>query len=211
LDDLYKEKVVDVFSMSTTLIDEIRYADVIAKQSSINKLFPTFDDRVKAVAGKGGVRLKQVRGDLWTFKVHSGTKDGVWYTNNVKFPNLEEDIRKYAKDKKLWNKDGTKVDLRKLAVEILFSTDVQLYCSCPAFLYYGAAYILTQRGAKYTKPENRPPKKRNPSELGAICKHGQLLLDVLPMYATTLSKYISQYYGDVIEDTENEVKGKKNV
>lgn len=160
---------MNIFDMSTTLIDEIRYADVLAKQSSINKLFPTFDDRVKAVAGKGGVRLKQVRGDLWTFKVHSGTKDGVWYTNNVKFPNLEEDIIKYAKDKKLWNKEGTKVDLRKLAVEILFSTDVQLYCSCPAFLYYGAAYILTQRGAKYTKPENRPPKKRNPSELGAMC------------------------------------------
>jgi hypothetical protein len=193
-------------------INEFSYSDVLRKQSDITKLFPTFKDRVKAVAGNGGVRLNNWRKDLWHFKINSGTKDNVRYDAYIKFLNLPQVLADKISDKNLWKTDMSGIDLRKIAIEVLYGTDIELFCSCPAFLYWGPAYILTRRHAKYSKPENRPPKERNPREHGAVCKHVQLLLDIFPMYTPTMAKHLNRFFRVELKELENKYKkgSKKN-
>jgi hypothetical protein len=138
--------------------------------------------------------------EVWHFKVPSGTKPGIKYDVYVRFRNLEEMIKKYAPDKRLWNKARTTVDLRLLASEIMNSIDIETDCACPADLYWGPEYIKTQRQAQYDHEENRPPDIRNPHQYGALCKHGQLVFEVLPMYLGTFASFLKEYWIDVIEN-----------
>ena len=191
-------------------LDEKDYGEIKAKQRSITSLFPTFYDRVKRVASKGGVRIagvdKKEQGDEWKFNVTSATRDGISYENVVKFRDIDSCIKQHALDKRTWKRDGSGVDYRLLASEVLYDCDMELLCTCPAFLYWGSAYILTQRQAKWTNPEDRRPKIRNPKEYGAMCKHMQLVFDVLPFYSQTMSKYIKAYYDSVVAQAEEEVR-----
>lgn len=183
------------------ILNELNYNGVMRKQASIGKLFPTFPQRVRDVAAQGGVTLVEKMPDTWHFKVPSSKGDGVKYDVYVRFVNLEEMLKKYSADKRLWNKAGTKVNYTLLASEVLNSVDIETDCACPADLYWGPEYIKTQRGAQYDHEENRPPKKRNPKEYGIICKHGELVFEVLPMYTTTFSEFLRLYWVDVIENS----------
>jgi hypothetical protein len=107
--------------------------------------------------------------------------------------------------KQLWAKDGKNVDVSKLAIELFRNMDVEIFCSCPAFSFWGPAYTLTQAGAKYTKPENRPPNIRNPRQDGCQCKHSSLLWKVLPMYTSTMAKWLNMYYLGFIGGAEQKV------
>ena len=50
--------------------------------------------------------------------------------------------------------------------------DAKVRCSCDDFNFGGMAYILTKhKGILPGREENRPPKTRNPDEIGALCKH----------------------------------------
>jgi hypothetical protein len=191
--------------MVNSIINEIAYGDVLAKQRSITSLFPTFHDRVKKVANNGGVRLEDVDEEEWKFRVHSSDKN-IWYQDMVRFKDIEDAIKHHVSNKKLWKKDGSGVDYRLLGTEVLYDCDMELYCSCPAFLYWGSAYILTKRLAKYTEPEDRRPKIRNPREYGAMCKHLQLVFNVLPFYTNTMSKYIKAYYDSTVKSMEKEIQ-----
>jgi len=185
-------------------IQELNYSGLKRKQGSITRLFPTFPDRVKDVGGRGGVRLVDQRLGLWHFKVHSGTKAGVWYDDYVKFKDVESLLEKLVKNRKLWKEDKSGVDLRKLAHEFLYKADLQVKCSCPAFQYWGPAYILSlgRYDAKYTDPENRPPRIRNPKQYGAYCKHLEAIMKVLPFYDSTMARYLNEHYGAVIKAYE---------
>lgn len=180
-------------------INELTYNQVLRKQQSITSLFPTFYDRVKKVGQSGGVSLSSQKGDVWHFKVASATHKGVKYDTYMRWVNMDRQIGEFIKDKRLWTKEGDTIDLRKLANEILYKADVEVYCSCPAFLYWGSSYILTQRRAKFTSPENRPPDERNPKQYGALCKHSQLLFDVLPFYVTSMAAYLNKAFGKQIQ------------
>jgi len=194
-------------SLVDSIIDEIKYSGLTRKQKTITNLFPQFPSRVKAIAGMGGLRLYKVEPDLWHFKVHSGTKDDVWYDDYVRFKNIDEILRKHIKDRNLWNKTGTHVLLPRLAREVLFDTDIQLSCSCPAQKFWGHDYILSlnKYNAKYGKPETRPPKIRNPRQYGAYCKHLQNVINVLPWYESTMAKYLKQFYLEDIRRYEQDV------
>jgi len=189
------------------IVDEATYADVKNKQRSVTSLFPQFYDRVKKVAGAGGVRVVDMKKGQWEFKVHSSDKP-IWYQDIVHFINIEDVIERNVLDKRLWKKGGSGVDLRYLAGEVLEEVDVKLFCSCPAFQYWGPAYILTKRNAKYTNPEDRRPRVRNPREYGSMCKHMQLVFDVLPFYTGTMSKFIKDFYMDIVAKAEKEVLGR---
>jgi len=56
------------------ILKEYNYTDVMRKQRSITKLFPSFYDRVKAVGNNGGIRMEEMLPETWRFKVQSGTK-----------------------------------------------------------------------------------------------------------------------------------------
>lgn len=48
--------------------------------------------------------------------------------------------------------------------------DVKVSCTCPD-MTYRFNYWASKYGYKYGKPETREPKKRNPDDVGAVCKH----------------------------------------
>jgi len=149
--------------------------------------------------------------DTWYFKIHSGTDDGVWYDAYLRWKDVTELLSNLVKDTRLWTKSKEHVDLRKLAKRFFHDADVQLKCSCPAFQYYGPAYILSlsRYDAKYTNPETRPPRIRNPKQYGAVCKHLQGLLNALPFYLGTMASWLKEHYAKQIAYLEEQAKKEK--
>ena len=189
-------------------LTEIGFAGLQRKQQTITKLFPSFPDRVKKIASAGGLRLKSTDEEKWTFKVHSGTQDDVWYDIYILFKNIPTTLEKLVMDRRLWVTDRSKVDMSKLAREFLNTADVQISCSCPADLYYGGHYIrsLGKYDAKYSDKELRSPKEKNPRQYGAYCKHLENVMKVLPFYATTASRWLANFYGDEMSEYEEKAK-----
>jgi hypothetical protein len=187
-------------------MDEATASQIQRKQKSINRLFPQFPERVKAIQDKGGLRLKNVEQDTWKWKIHSGTKKDVWYDAVVHFKNVEPLLRKLVADRRLWNKDRTKVNLNKLSREFMKRADIQLECSCPAQKYWGGDYVLSRPkyDAKYGDKEDRAPNIRNPKQYGAHCKHLQNLFKALPFYADTMAKWLNDFYPEMIGEVEKE-------
>jgi len=187
---------------------EATTTDLLRKQKSITKLFPEFPSRVKAIAGMGGIRLARTDVKNWFFKVHSGTKNGVWYENVLHFVNIVPELDRLIRNRKLWIKDRSRIDLNKLAHEFLRKINVRISCNCPAAQYWGPNYILSlsKYDAKYGDREGRPPKIRNPKKYGAYCKHMANVIKVLPFYKTTLAKWLTEFYDKDIKKFEEETK-----
>jgi hypothetical protein len=187
---------------------EYTVGNIHRKQKTITSLFPQFPSRVRGVADKGGVRLHDIDSNLWHFRVHSGTEDTLWYDCYIYFKNMEEIIRRTVMNRKMWTKDGRKIDLRKLASEMMNRSDLQISCNCPAFLYWGSDYILSRpkRDAKYGPPEHRRPKIRNPREYGSMCKHLDAMMKTYPFYRSTMAKYLHEFWGNIIAQIEEEAK-----
>jgi hypothetical protein len=194
-------------------LGEADVADLLRKQKSITRLFPKFYDRVKAVAAQGGIRLVATGRDrdnmgVWSFKVHSGTKSGVWYDVTLRFMDMLHVLNALIPNKKYWKVDGSGVDMRKIAPDVYNMVQIQTKCECPADLYWGKQYIRSKPkyDANVPPPEDRPPVVRNPHEYGAFCKHTQMLVNLLPMYNMTFAKFLAKYYGDTIMNLEKEAR-----
>lgn len=56
-------------------------------------------------------------------------------------------------------------------VRLAITGDVAISCSCPAFLYWGFDYIVSQLDSKAGPEQTIFPKVRNPKLLGCMCKH----------------------------------------
>lgn len=87
-------------------------------------------------------------------------------------------------------------------VRLAISGDVAVKCNCPAFVYWGFGYIVTQLSAgkdgetydpQWEMPINQAPglypgqewRRRNWQQKGTVCKHLYLVLEhVGPMYNT---------------------------
>lgn len=207
-------------------LEEASYDELVAKQEDITTLFPTFDDRVKKVASRGGVTMVSMEPAKWSFTVKSGTYDSSKpeqmkkekhpreYDCIINFSNLVDMITAIAaKDKAVWNNKHDKLNLQTLSRAIFYDSNLQLWCACPADLYWGGHYIRSQnpkaKGSKYTSPETRPPKVRNPSQHGAFCKHLQVLMDSLPFYISTMATFLKRHYMKEITAIENQVLGTK--
>lgn len=191
---------------------EATLSQIARKQKSITRLFPDFFTnpiKVKGVIDKGGLRMDGIEGDTWKFRIHSGSEEGKWYDANVRWKDLVSNLQRLVADRRNWNRAKTKVDLKKLAAQLFKFSDIELSCSCPAQLYYGGDYILSQDKyrAKYGDPENRPPVQRNPREYGAHCKHLQALMRALPFYKSTMANWLKKEYGDVITAAEEQAAG----
>jgi len=201
---------VPVYNLLQQLL-EATASQIRRKQQSIKRLFPDFGAKTKGVEDKGGLRLVDQSPTRWTFKVHSGTQDDLWYDNYLDFKLVKPTLEEMVKDRRLWVSDKSKVDLRKLAKQFMDKVDIQLYCSCPADLYWGGQYVRSL--AKYdanagNRKETRPPKERNPKQYGAVCKHLDRLLKVLPFYSGTAARWIKDFYGDDIKKWEQETREK---
>lgn len=73
--------------------------------------------------------------------------------------------------------------------------DIHIRCNCPAFLYYGDAYMSTQMRYLYGVPrENRFPKIRNPNLKGTMCKHCDKVVDWILKHKDIVGKLFATYY-----------------
>jgi hypothetical protein len=189
-------------------ICEASIRDLKRKQRTISWLYPTFQDRVNKIGDMGGLRLTNTDDDNWDFKVHSGTKKDTWYDCVIHFVNVKDTLKKLVMNRRLWTINKERVDLRKLASEFVETVNVQTFCSCPSDLYSGFHYIrgLPRYDAKYTNPEHRPPKKRNPRQYGAQCKHLSAVMKALPFYNTAIAKWLNQFYSKEIAEYQELAK-----
>lgn len=71
--------------------------------------------------------------------------------------------------------------------------DLAVHCDCPAFLYWGYAFITTQLDMNAGKAkEKRPPNIRNPKREGIGCKHIASVLGVLPFHISEVARVIKK-------------------
>ena len=191
--------------LSTQLL-EMTFADLVKKQKSVVRLFPTQKDREKKVAGNGGAKLTGVERGLFTFTVASGDPArhaaGVTYITHVQFNGVEQALERAASDKRNWTRDGRHLNLNALGRVVIYDTDLKVSCNCQASQYWGFNYIKTKTDTEYNYPEDRSPDIRNPSQYGITCKHFGWILDVLPFYTATAGGMLKKFYRDFIVDLE---------
>lgn len=113
------------------------------------------------------------------FRVPSVTaKPSTNYTVKIKlveYPDIEEE-----KDLSVQEK-----------VRLAIAGDLQISCTCPAYLYYGYKYILTQIDTNEADDEHRFPKIKNPKLQGVMCKHCYKAINVFPLNMSRIVKDIS--------------------
>lgn len=87
-------------------------------------------------------------------------------------------------------KDEDNLTVRE-KVRLAISGDLQISCTCPAYLYFGYKYILTQLDTNESDPENRFPKIKNPKLQGVMCKHCYMAMQAFPLTWTSIARDIS--------------------
>lgn len=151
-------------------IDEITRKEMVADVDKWTK------DKSKLV--KRAVYLGITEDYTVFFRVPSVTADPpTTYTVKVKlvdYPEIAEDEDLSVKDK----------------VRLAIAGDLKLSCTCPAFLYFGYKYILTQLDANEAGKENRFPKIRNPKLRGVMCKHCYIAMKAFPLNWTSIARDI---------------------
>jgi hypothetical protein len=84
--------------------------------------------------------------------------------------------------------------------------------NCPADLYWGSQYIRSQEplDANFPPKEERPPVERNPKQHGSMCKHLQVVINLLPMYEGTFAKWLKEFFGADLTKTEQAARREGN-
>lgn len=76
------------------------------------------------------------------------------------------------------------------AARLLFwGANMRLHCDCPAYIFWGSQYILTQTDSAIV-PETRFPHVRNPMLKGITCKHLTKTLKVLGFHIGDIARAI---------------------
>jgi hypothetical protein len=122
--------------------------------------------------------------DIMNFQVPSSEYD----KNHLKYANLVQFDE--------WDEVGQMTDINAVDKSrlLLWEGNVKLHCSCPSFLYWGYQAILTVLDSAIY-PEDRKPIVRNPQERGITCKHGNLLLQVLPFQSGRIAREMKNQFG----------------
>jgi len=152
-------------------LDEITRKDMISDTDSWTK------DKAKLV--KRAVYLGITEDYTAFFRVPSVTADPpTTYTVKIKlseYPDIE---------------DSEDLDVRE-KVRLAIAGDLHISCTCPAYLYFGYKYILTQLDANESEDENRFPKIRNPKLQGVMCKHCYTAMNAFPLNWSSIARDIS--------------------
>jgi hypothetical protein len=120
------------------------------------------------------------------FEGHTGNTQRYFVPNKyngwvtyVRFLEWEEQVR------------DTSLSAPEAARLLFWGANIQVHCGCPAFLFWGSQYILTQLDAAIV-PENRFPHIRNPQLKGIVCKHLNRTLKVLPFHLADMARAINE-------------------
>lgn len=127
------------------------------------------------------VRFTGYKGNIMRFFVPN--KYNGWQTY-IKFPEWNEQVL------------DTSLSAPEAARLLLWGANLQVHCGCPAYLFWGMNYILTQADAAIV-PEVRYPHIRNPHLKGIVCKHLNRCLKVLPFHLGDMAKVIKKERDDM--------------
>lgn len=75
-------------------------------------------------------------------------------------------------------------------VRLAIAGDLEVNCTCPAYLWWGYEYIMTELDAKEGSPQTIFPKVRNPQLEGTVCKHLKLSVEVFALNYSKIAKDI---------------------
>lgn len=115
-----------------------------------------------------GSKYIGIEGNVLHFVTDSHTKPGIKYDQHVKLLTLPELLQ---------SKRGA-MPLKDIVQKALFG-DIEVHCTDPSWLYWGFKYIGTIKNYAI-EPEPLFPKIRNPRLRGAVCKHLDNILYILP-------------------------------
>lgn len=160
-DDVIFEEIHDELKF---LLGELTYKDI---RSDVTDFLQV---RAKSKQTPGSKYIK-IDGDVLHFKTNSHRLPGVIYDQQIHLLDLEELINKYK---------GTKQPSE--IVRLALAGNIKVHCTDPSWKYWGFQYIGTVKDYAID-PENRPPDIRNPTQSGAVCKHLDNVLYVLPFQA----------------------------
>ena len=178
-----------------TPLTELTYKQL---KGEIDPSFLKASERIRELR-KRGTRYAGLRGSSMIFRTFSSKygENGVIYEQEVKLFDLAEKLKTADQP------------LRVRARDALMNGDVGLRCTCPAFVYWGFAYILYHRRAAApgrtlwptrtgrrrwpapvkTRPKHygyRNRKNRNWLLRGIMCKHLGLIMEVVGAHWNSL-------------------------
>lgn len=154
----------------TIVLDEMYYKDIM-KQVIPNYLpHKDYSHLIKSVQYKG-----HRRGTMRFFIPNSYNG---WQTY-IRFEEWNEQV---------FDESITAVEAARL---LFWGANIKVHCGCPAFLFWGSQYILTQLDSAIV-PEDRFPHIRNPHLKGIVCKHLNRTLKVLPFHLGSIAKAITE-------------------
>jgi hypothetical protein len=139
---------------------------------------PNFLDLSRRANEVKGVNLESIDHNTLHFKT-ALTASGNRYINLVRFKQWDEVVSDF---------DWTPMEAARV---LIWKGDVELHCSCPAFLYWGFQYLLTSIDASII-PEERKPRKNNPMEKGIVCKHLYRTLKSFPFFGGDIAQEIKR-------------------
>lgn len=156
----------------------MKYYLVSLNEFDARQILRSADDKSKERSKILHSNLKEVTelGDV-KFETVSGTTQGLYWHQTVRFKDLYDIIVSFN-----YNKADYK---DKDIMRLLSESDLEVYCDCPAFKYWGYKYISWNLDMGVEK-ETRNPKVRNPKLKGTVCKHLIMTLERLPFLVNKL-------------------------
>ncbi len=151
-------------------LDEMTYKDIKNAIDPSRLPHRDYAPLLKRVAFEG------VRRDTLKFWVHNNLN--AWDTY-VRFAEWDATVA------------DTSLNPNDAARLLVWSGNIKLHCQCPAYRFWGYAYILTQLDAAIM-PEERFPHVRNPRLLNTCCKHLRRTILVLPFHVGNIAAAIRE-------------------
>lgn len=114
--------------------------------------------------------------------------------------NSQDGTQRYQLKLRFFDFRNLKPASRDDVIKLLNETDVGIYCSCPSFLYWGAAYKADQLGYGVVS-ESRAPKEPNKQKKDKFyaCKHCQAVLRAMPFWWPKVRKDYIDHYAKLAE------------
>lgn len=168
---------------------------------------PNFLKQKERMKDVPSTRFVDINKDIILFRTWSADhkKNHKEYTERIRLVDLYANL--IAKKKTL--KKGEKMDERTIKDTVkdsILNGDLEIFCSCPAFLFWGFRFIakkyhaLAKHGLTtfpYTGNVgniDKAPVKRNPSLRGMYCKHLAVVMGALPFITARVAKKFSDKY-----------------
>ncbi len=146
-------------------------------ESVLAEILGDADPKSRRRAQKLTTAFGGMRGNILTFITNSGTTPGKRWVQRVQLLHLPKFLAAV--------RDGKKRPISAIT-QALKASDLRVVCNCPAFKWWGYAYIASQLTYKFGRAQEIFPGVRNPMLRGTVCKHLIRVLQVLPFHVPSL-------------------------